>query len=150
MFISPSRARKQKRIKMLKTVSALIVAVALLTLVSYLFLSGFNYLEEYLGWKNNIIAGLITGIMAVWVLMSVIIQYFHKRSRKKFYDKLSLGIYVFLTISLVVAFFINFGLGIGFSFLLIVLIEGGTIYYRQLTAQKKKSLKRKLPWLFYR
>lgn len=150
MFISPNRARKQKRIKMLKTASAIVVTVSVLTLVSYLFLSGFNSFEEYLGWKNNIIAGFITGLMASWVLLGVIINYFHKRSRKKLYDKLSMGLYIFLMTSLLVAFFINFGFGIGISFLLIALIESGAIYYRQLTAQKKKSLKRKLPWLFYR
>lgn len=150
MFISAKKTWKQKRIKFAKTLAKLIIAVTALAGVSYLFLSGFNCLEEFLGWKTNIIAGFITGTMAAWVLLGVIIQYFSKRGRKKFYDKLSWGLYAFLMACLLMAFFINFGFGIGISFLMLTAIETVIIYYRSLSAQKKKSLKRKLPWLFYR
>lgn len=150
MFISANRTRKQKRIKYAKTLVKVILAVTALAGVSYLFLSGFNCLEEFLGWKTNIIAGFITGAMAAWVLLGVIIQYFSKRGRKKLYDKLSWGLYAFLMACLLMAFFINFGFGVGISFLVISVTEAVVIYYRSLSAQKKKSLKRKLPWLFYR
>lgn len=150
MFISPSRARKQKRIKFVKNFLKISSILLGLVVVAYLFLSGFNGLEKLLGWKTNIISGFITGFMATWVLLNVIIRYFHKRNHKKLYDKLSWILYSFLLICLLLAYFLNFGFGVGMVFLFCAITEGCFAYYHHLSANQKKTLRRKLPWLFYR
>lgn len=150
IFKSPSRSQREKRVCFFKMLFKVLAIVMGMGLISFLFLSGFNYLEDFLGWKKNIVAGLITGPMAAWILLEVIIRYIARRGLRKLYDKLSMLLYSFLFISLLMAFLINFGWGIGICFALLTTIEAGAVYYRQASASKKKSLKRKLPWIFYR
>ena len=58
MLFIKSRSRREKRKRLLKNVSAVVAVIISFSLVSYLFLSGFNRLEAILGWKNIVIAGL--------------------------------------------------------------------------------------------
>lgn len=95
MLFIKSRSRREKRKRLLKNVSAVVAVIFSFSLVSYLFLSGFNRLEAILGWKNNVIAGFMTGLMAAWILWDVILRYTSRRGRHKLYDRLSLGVYVF-------------------------------------------------------
>ena len=134
MLFIKSRSRREKRKRLLKNVSAVVAVIFSFSLVSYLFLSGFNRLEAILGWKNNVIVGFMSGLMAAWIL----------------WDRLSLGVYVFLLVSLLTAFFINFGTVIGLSVLFLVFVEGGIVWWRQADAAKRKKFKRRLPWIFYR
>ena len=150
MIFIKSRQRREKRKRLIKTLSVVLAAVLFSVVVSYLFLSGFNYLETWLGWKKNIIAGLITGLMACWCLLGVIIRYVAQNKYHKFYDKLSLGVYGFLFVGLIVAFFLNFGAGIGISFLCLSLVESGLVWWHQADKGTRKRLKRRLPWIFYR
>lgn len=150
MLFIKSRSRREKRKRLLKNVSAVVAVIFSFSLVSYLFLSGFNRLEAILGWKNNVIAGFMTGLMSAWILWDVILRYTSRRGHHKLYDRLSLGVYVFLLVSLLTAFFINFGTVIGLSVLFLVFVEGGIVWWRQADAAKRKKFKRRLPWIFYR
>lgn len=114
------------------------------SVVSYLFLSGFNRLEAILGGKIMTLP-LYDGLMAAWILWDVILRYTSRRGRHKLYDRLSLGVYVFLLVSLLTAFFINFGTVIGLSVLFLVFVEAGIVWWRQADAAKRKKFKRRLP-----
>ena len=143
MVVSSGKIKKKKwRGKIEKILWGLSVIFGL-AVASYLFLSGFNRLEVCLGWKKNIIAGFMTSLMAGWVLWSVVIQYCRKKGRRKLADKLSLFLYVFLLVSLLVAFFMNFGAAVGWLYLLLSASEGAAVFYRRLTFQEKRKLKRK-------
>ena len=83
MLFIKSRSRREKRKRLLKNVSAVVAVIISFSLVSYLFLSGFNRLEAILGWKNNVIAGFMTGLMAAWILWDVILRYTSRRGRHK-------------------------------------------------------------------
>ena len=64
MLFIKSRSRREKRKRLLKNVSAVVAVIFSFSFVSYLFLSGFNRLEAILGWKNNVIVGFMSGLMA--------------------------------------------------------------------------------------
>lgn len=150
MLFKKTRSHREKIKNTVKNYLTVLSLVILLAAVSYLFLSGFNYIETFLGWKKNIIAGLITGLMAAWLLLEVIIRYLSRHGRDKLYDKLSLWLYVFLFISLLTAFFINFGALVGVTVILLTAGEACWVWWRQASPSKRKKFKRSLPWIFYR
>lgn len=107
------------------------LAVLLCFLITiYFIILSFNQLEAILGWPNNVIisifAGFSVNLVLIWIILSFILEF----KKCDFFDLGSLGVYNLLLLSIISAFYCNYGIWVGVLFTLGTLGETFAIWYR--------------------